>query len=96
MKARLTPISEVIQELGLPNDSQFIGYVIYFPERDDYFFLTIEDDDADLRGFSPTPHLAKVFDDYDDALGMASRFGRFSEVSLLFDTGPEYMVFPVL
>ncbi len=36
------PASEVIAELGLPPDSQFVGYAIFSQERGEYLYLVVD------------------------------------------------------
>ncbi|WP_024302658.1 hypothetical protein [Pseudogulbenkiania sp. MAI-1] len=37
---REIPVANLIQELGLPPDSKYMGYVIHNPDQDDYSLIS--------------------------------------------------------
>ena len=95
MSVQERPVAEIIQELGLPPESQFLGYVLYLPNEDEFLGFIGETDTAIKRGFVKTPGSAKVYKSYKQALQDATRIKQKTEPNLLFDIGSQLAAVPV-
>lgn len=84
------PIKEVIKELELPEDSQFLGYVIHNHSKDDYLFEISADGAA--RKYCASPEGAVIYEKYDDAVAIALRINQGLKIGRLFDVGKSYAV----
>ena len=90
-----TAVSEVIRELGLPENTKYLGYVVHLPQKDEFLAYTKETRVITERVFSKTPDAAKVYTSYDIALREAKACNQHAEPWLLFDVGNQYYVAPV-
>lgn len=91
----VTPIVEAIQQLGLPEGSQFLGYVVHLPDSDEFLASFEDTPEVTKRSFSQSPLLAKRYGDYHQALGESQACKQHAEPWLLFDTGDQLVVTPV-
>lgn len=89
------PTQEVIEELGLPTGSEFLGYVIYLPIEDEFLAFLKETSAVVKRGFVKTPEAAKRYHSYKRALRDAGKCKQKAEPNLLFDIGTQYAAVPV-
>ena len=89
------PVSEVIQKLGLPADSKFLGYVIHLPNEDEFLGSIKETSRVIKRAFVDNPRSAKVYQSYKRALRDAAKCRQKAEPNLLFDIGEQLAAVPV-
>ncbi|MDP2716291.1 hypothetical protein [Rheinheimera sp.] len=81
-------ISEVLEELGLPPDSEYLGYLIHRPDTDDFVMLASDNKECSLWMWSDTPEGAFKFQDYSYVTKLASIYNKAPVmVGLVFDTG---------
>lgn len=81
-------ISDVIAELGIPANSQFLGYVVYRPDSDEYLLEYQEMDGAERWLWAKTPYLAHLYHDFRQGLSHSSAYEKAPTlVGLMFDTG---------
>jgi hypothetical protein len=88
-------VKEVIEELGFPVDSKFLGYVIHLPVEDEFLALLKETSLVIKRGFVKTPEAAKIYQSYKRALRDSGKCKQKAEPNLLFDIGTQYAAVPV-
>jgi hypothetical protein len=90
-----TKITDVLQELGLPESSVFCGYVVHLPEEDEFLAVVRESAAMIHRGFSKTPETAKIYQDYKKALKEAKHCKQETIVCLLFDVENQFIIAPI-
>lgn len=95
MTVRERSVEEVIEELGLPPETKYLGYVVYLPNEDEFLGFIKETSRAIKRGFAKTPSGAKVYQSYKKALRDAGRCKQKAEPNLLFDIGDHLAAVPV-
>lgn len=95
MSVRERLVDEVIQELGLPAGTKFLGYVIYLPDEDEFLGFIKETSTKIQRGFVKAPGGAKVYEFYRRALRDSGRCKQKAEPNLLFDLGDHLAAVPV-
>ena len=95
MTVRERSVEEVIEELGLPPETKYLGYVVYLPNEDEFLGFIKETSRAIKRGFVKTPSGAKVYQSYKKALRDAGRCKQKAEPNLLFDIGDHLAAVPV-
>ena len=86
---------EILKTLNLPDNSIFLGYVINLPEQDEYLFTELSNDDSVFREYSRSPMLAKIYDDYHEALKSSNDVPKESIVCLLIETEDSFAVAPI-
>lgn len=95
MALKKTKITDVIQELGLPESSVFCGYVVHLPVEDEFLAVVRESAAMIQRGFSKTPETAKLYQNYKKALKDAKHCKQETMVCLLFDVENQFIVAPI-
>lgn len=95
MGAKETPIATVIEELGLPEGTQYLGYVVHLPNEDEFLAYSKASAGMVQRAFAKSPAGAKVYKSYKKAVRDAKGCKQHAEPYLLFDLGDEYIVHPV-
>lgn len=85
-------VDDLIQELGLPLDSKYMGYVIHCPEQDDYLATLDEQRDKTFRAYVKSPEDALVLEDYAEACRIAESITKKTLIGVLFDVGRQYYV----
>lgn len=88
-------IEEFIKESDLPENSQFVGYVVNIPHSDEYLADIQYGDDVVNKIIAKIPALAKVFDDIEDALKVREEFTYPVDVCLMFETDQQFLVLPI-
>lgn len=88
-------IEEFIKEIDLPENSQFVGYVVNIPHSDEYLADIQYGDDVVNKTIAKIPALAKVFDDVEDALKARKEFSYPVDVCLMFETDQQFLVLPI-
>lgn len=87
-------LSEIREELDLPQDAPFHGYVVHIPASDE-FLADFKDSWHDTsRGWTKNPGLAQRFEHFVDAYQLA-RLDREIVVGL-FETDTQFIVAEVL
>ena len=89
------PIEEVYKEYNLPENAVPMGYVINITKSDEFLAMYEELGDRTNYAYTPRPELAKIFEDVDDAIGIAKNVAEKYETDIcfIFDTDSQYMVF---
>ncbi|WP_081556800.1 hypothetical protein [Chromobacterium haemolyticum] len=89
---REIPVADLIQELGLPPDSKYMGYVIHNPDQDDYLATIEERSDQTFRAYVRSQETALRFMDYAEACRVAEGITKKTQVGVLFDVGNQLYV----
>lgn len=87
-------VEEAIKRLGLPEHTEFTGYVVHLPEADEFLSMFQNDKEHESWMWSKTPQMAKVYQSRKKAEKVAKIYGKGALVVLLFDTGDQYVVQP--
>lgn len=85
-------VDDLIQELGLPLDSKYLGYVIHCPEHDDYLASIDERRDNTFRAYVKSPEGALILNDYAEACRIAEDITKKTLIGILFDVGNQLYV----
>lgn len=85
-------VDELIHELGLPQDSKYMGYVIHCPEHDDYLASLDVQRDNTFRAYAKSPEGALVLSDYAEACQIADDITKKTLIGILFDVGNQLYV----
>lgn len=81
-------ISDVIAELGLPANSQFLGFAVHRPDSDEFLMEYQENCGAEKWLWATTPQLAHLYHDFQQALSHSTAYGKAPTlVGLVFDIG---------
>jgi len=89
-----TTIQEAIDEMGLPKNAKFAGYVVHWQENDEFLAAVEDSGDIENRMWSKVPDLAMIFHDHRFARREAISHDRGAIVALLFDVDDQYYVVP--
>lgn len=95
MAIREVKIKDVLQELGLPAESKFRGYIVRLPIEDEFLSLSGATPAVTAKTFCKTPEAAKIYDDPAQAAKDAKSCKQRAEVCLLFEVGKQYAVAPI-
>ena len=87
-------LNEVREELGLPQDSLFLGYVVHIPASDEFLMDLKDSPLATSRSWTTSPQLARRFEHFADAYNLAREHREI--VVGLFETATQYEVVEVL
>jgi hypothetical protein len=87
-------VADVRKELGLPEDAEYLGYIVHLPEKDEFLHSVIDNSAMTSRGFADKPENAKTFKTFDEAYKLA-RKAKGEVVAVLFETDNRYFVAPV-
>ena len=80
-------ISDVIAELGIPANSEFLGYAVHKPDSDEFLMVYEEKDSAERWLWAKAPNLAHLYD-FHQALSHSDANEKHpTQVGLLFDMG---------
>jgi len=88
-------LSEIKAQIGIPESSQFLGYVVHVPSTDEFLAEAKEGGGVSFRAFVKGPELAQRYSEYDHAHRRAGESKKPAEVGLLFDTGSQFIYAPV-
>lgn len=92
---RKSKLDNIKQQLGLPENAEFCGYLIHAVEKDE-FVASIEDTPLVIkRAFVKTPELAMRFERFWDA-NKYTKEDKGERVVGLFDVAGEFLVRRVL
>lgn len=87
-------LNDVREELGLPQDAPFLGYVVHIPAHDEFLADFKDSPLATSRRWTTSPGLAQRFEHFADAYELA-REDREIVVGL-FETATQFVVAEVL
>lgn len=92
LKLEKMPVEEVIQELGLPEEARFVGYVVHLPESDEFLVKIKKQKGSEKRlWIQGVPDKAKVYG-WEKAVKQVVEYGKGAVVGYLFDLENQYMV----
>ena len=83
-------ISDVLEELGLPAETTFCGYVVHIPKSDEFLGSFRSDAVMSTRAWARKPEHAHVFQSYGDAQKWVEKDGEV--VVGLFETPTQFVV----
>lgn len=83
---------DIKEKQGIPRNALFCGFVIYFPENDEYLHYFEDNEMIERCGYSRIPNLAIVYQDQHQAFSQAKKIQYRSLVSLLFEDENRYYV----
>lgn len=88
-------ISVIKKEMEIPSHFNFLGFVIYNPDKDDYIAKYASRANAfSFSSWTSTPEFASKFDSYDsafDAFNLLELQGK-AEILMAFDLGSQVAV----
>ena len=90
------PMEEIYQEFDLPEDSEFLGYVINIVESDEYLVSFSDSIDERRASYTKFPEMGLRFEDFHEALRVGKKVAEKYEtdICLLFETTDQYRVIP--
>ncbi|MGI9339750.1 hypothetical protein [Psychrobacter sp. PSP] len=90
------PIEEIYKEFDLPDNSQFLGYVVNITESDEYVARFEDTPDVTNTAYAKVPDLAMRFNDIADALDVGKKVAEKykTDICLLFETTEQFRVIP--
>lgn len=89
-------IDEAKRRLELPDNAEFLGYVIHLYDQDEFVGKIEENDEAINRIYVKIPDLAQIFDSVEDAIDEALKIDRYRLlVCLLFEVDNQHMIHDV-
>jgi hypothetical protein len=93
MKKKKGTIDELMNELGLPHGTEFIGFCIHHEQRDEFLAEMSESEELVKKIWSKIPELAALYDSQREAEKVAKSINDGSVAGLLFDTGSHIRLF---
>lgn len=89
-------IEEAKRRLELPDNAEFLGYVIHLYDQDEFVGKIEENDVAINRVYVKIPDLAHVFDSVEEAIDEALKIDKYRLlVCLLFEVDNQHMIHDV-
>lgn len=89
-------IEEAKRRLELPDDAEFLGYVIHLYDQDEFVGRIEENDIAINRVYVKIPDLAQIFDSVEEAIDEALKIDKYRLlVCLLFEVDNQHMIHDV-
>lgn len=89
-------IEEAKKRLNLPEGTEFRGYVINLPDRDEFLSTFDETEDLINTAYAKIPDLAKVFHSIESAVEVAEEITKHRLfICLLFEADKQYLTQPV-
>jgi hypothetical protein len=86
-------IEEAKRRLELPDDAEFLGYVIHLYDQDEFVGRIEENDIAINRVYVKIPDLAQIFDSVEEAIDEALKIDKYRLlVCLLFEVDNQHMI----
>jgi hypothetical protein len=85
-------ISEIIEELGLPENTEWLGYSIHSIDNDDFLFHYEVNEDVENMAWTGFPDQAKHFQSLKKAEKVRDKFKPEAEVVWVFDIGRQVIV----
>lgn len=91
-RRRVTPISDIRKQMGLPENAQFLGCVVNVRGTDEYLALLDDDNDATRRAYVLSPEKALRYASREEADVVAASLPKPAVSGLLFDLGDQFFV----
>jgi len=89
-------IEEAKRRLDLPDNAEFLGYVIHLYDQDEFVGKIEENDVAINRVYVKIPDLAQIFDSVEEAIEEALKIDKYRLlVCLLFEVDNQHMIYDV-
>lgn len=90
------PMEEIYKEFDLPDDSDFLGYVVNIVESDEYVAKFEDTPDITSIAYAKVPDLGLRFDDISEALEVGKKVAEKykTDICLLFETSEQFRVIP--
>jgi len=89
-------IKEAKRRLELPDNAEFLGYMIHLYDQDEFVGKIEESDVAINRVYVKIPDLAQIFDSVEEAIDEALKIDKYRLlVCLLFEVDNQYMIYDV-
>lgn len=89
-------IEEAKRCLELPDNAEFLGYVIHLYDQDEFVGNIEENDVAINRVYVEIPDLAQIFDSVEEAIDEALKIDKYRLlVCLLFEVDNQHMIHDV-
>lgn len=86
-------IEEAKRRLELPDNAEFLGYVIHLYDQDEFVGKIEENDVAINRVYVKIPDLAQIFDSVEEAINEALKIDKYRLlVCLLFEVDNQHMI----
>jgi len=87
-----TQIKDIIKQLGLPEETEWIGYGIHSVENDDFLWYFEAEGDIENLVWIKFPDKAKAFQSLNKAEKIRDKFKPEAEVVWMFDLGNQVFV----
>ncbi|MEJ1367061.1 MAG: hypothetical protein RPU35_02430 [Candidatus Sedimenticola sp. (ex Thyasira tokunagai)] len=81
----------VKEELGLPDNTKFVGFVVHLPDTDEFLGDITRNRGIEKRMWSKVPDLAKIYKNRKKAEREAMSTGKGAVVGILLDIGDQYV-----
>lgn len=89
-------IEEAKKRLNLPDNTEFKGYVIHLPDKDEFLSIFEETEAMVNTAYTKLPDLAKVFHSIESAVDVAEEITKHRLlICLLFESDQQYLTQPV-
>ncbi|MCO8044025.1 hypothetical protein NI467_01345 [Acinetobacter bohemicus] len=89
-------VEEAKRRLELPDNAEFLGYVIHLYDQDEFVGKIEENDVAINRIYVKIPDLAQIFDSVEEAIEEALKIDKYRLlVCLLFEVDNQHMIHDV-
>lgn len=89
-------IEEAKRRLELPDNAEFLGYVIHLYDQDEFVGKIEENDVAINRVYVKIPDLAQIFDSVEEAIDEALKISKYRLlVCLLFEVDNQHIIHDV-
>ncbi len=92
MKALNEDITRVLNEIGLPETTKYLGYVVHLPEEDEFLMDIKETASKVLRRFAKLPEMAKRYQSLTKAKSDAKKCKQETLICYLFETQQRFYV----
>lgn len=89
-------IEEAKRRLELPDNAEFLGYVIHLYDKDEFVGKIQENDVAINRVYVKIPDLAQIFDTVEESIDEALKIDKYRLlVCLLFEVDNQHIIYDV-
>lgn len=89
-------IEEAKRRLRLPDNAEFLGYVIHLYDQDEFVGKIEENDIVINRVYVKIPDLAQIFDSVEEAIHEALKIDKYRLlVCLLFEVDNQHLIHDV-
>ncbi len=91
-RRRVTPLSDIRKQMGLPENADFLGCVVNVRGTDEYLAVLEEDGATVRRAYVLSPEKAHRYESREEADAVAASLPKAAVSGLLFDLGDQYFV----